>query len=121
MSGFAGWYDAQPYRDILFYTPFIQALFFGQLLYLYLKTLTNANYKFQRRDLLHFVPGVCYIFWSGIVVINDKFIVGHYQLMNGATDPDFANWYNWGWSVSLIVYLLLSIRYYRKYVIFFLV
>ncbi|QXV66164.1 hypothetical protein INP83_03470 [Mucilaginibacter sp. 21P] len=32
MVGFAGWYDNQPYRDILFYTPFIHALFFGPLI-----------------------------------------------------------------------------------------
>ena len=25
MTGFGGWYDNQPYRDILFYTPFINA------------------------------------------------------------------------------------------------
>ena len=48
MSGFAGWYDTQPYREFLFYTPFIHALFFGPLLYLYLKSLTNAHYRMQK-------------------------------------------------------------------------
>ncbi|RKR82128.1 AraC-like DNA-binding protein [Mucilaginibacter gracilis] len=118
MSGFAGWYDTQPYREVLFYTPFIHALFFGPLLYLYLKSLTNAHYRLQMRDWLHFLPGALYILWALLVVVTDKLIVGHYYLMNGDTDPDFDNWYNWAWSASLMVYLVLSIRYYRQYVIF---
>lgn len=118
MSGFAGWYDSHTYREILFYTPFIHALFFGPLLYLYLKSLTNIHYRLQKQDLLHFLPGLLYIAWCAIVVVADKLIVGHYYLMDGHTDPDFANWYNWAWSASLLVYLILSIRYYRQYVVF---
>jgi len=118
MSGFAGWYDTQPYREILFYTPFIHALFFGPLLYLYLKSLTNTHFQMQRRDWLHFLPGAAYLIWSLVVVIADKVIIGHYYLMNGVSDPDFDNWYNWAWSASLMIYLLLSIRYYRQYVVF---
>lgn len=118
MSGFAGWYDTQPYREILFYTPFIHALFFGPLLYLYLKSLTNAQYRMQKTDWLHFIPGLLYIIWALITAVTDKLIVGHYYLMNGNSDPDFDNWYNWAWSASLMVYLILSIRYYRQYVVF---
>ena len=118
MSGFAGWYDTQPYREFLFYTPFIHALFFGPLLYLYLKSLTNVHYRLQWRDWLHFLPGVLYLLWCLVVVVTDKLLVGHYYLMNGETDPDFDTWYNWAWSASLAGYLLLSIRYYRRYVVF---
>lgn len=118
MSGFAGWYDTEPYREVLFYTPFIHALFFGPLLYLYLKSLTNAQYRLQKRDWLHFLPGILFILWSLVIVITDKLFVGHYYLMNGDTDPDFDSWYNWLWSASLMVYLVLSIRYYRQYLIF---
>jgi len=118
MSGFAGWYDTQPYREFLFYTPFIHALFFGPLLYLYLKSLTNAHYRMQKKDWLHFLPGLLYLAWCLIVVAVDKLIVGHYYLMNGESDPDFDNWYNWAWSASLMIYLILAIRYYRQYVIF---
>lgn len=118
MSGFAGWYDTQPYREILFYTPFIHALFFGPLLYLYLKSLTNAQYRLQKRDWSHFIPGLLYVIWALITAVTDKLIVGHYYLMNGKSDPDFDSWYNWAWSASLMVYLILSIRYYRQYVVF---
>jgi hypothetical protein len=33
MLGFAGWYDNQPYRDILFYTPFQQLFFVGPIIF----------------------------------------------------------------------------------------
>ncbi len=95
MSGFAGWYDTQPYREILFYTPFIHALWFGPILFFYLKSLTNTSYKLNNIDLLHFLPGMLYLLWCLIVVLTDKLIVGHYYLMNGLTDPDFDLWYNW--------------------------
>jgi len=118
MSGFAGWYDTQPYREVLFYTPFIHALFFGPLLYLYLKSLTDARYRLTRRDYLHFLPGTLYLLWSLVIVLTDKLLVGHYFLMDGETDPDFDSWYGWSWSLSILVYLVLSIRYYRSYIIF---
>lgn len=118
MVGFAGWYDTQPYREFLFYTPFIHALFFGPLLYLYLKSLTNGHYKWQKHDWWHFAPGALYLIWCLIVIITDKVIVGHYYLMNGDTDPDFDTWYSWAWSLSVLIYLILSIRYYRQYLAF---
>lgn len=118
MSGFAGWYDTQPYREILFYTPFIHALFFGPLLYLYLKSLMNAHYRLQKRDWLHFLPGGLYLVWCLVMVVIDKLILGHYYLMNGDTDPDFDTWYSWAWAASILAYLLLSIRYYRQYLVF---
>jgi AraC-like DNA-binding protein len=118
MSGFAGWYDTQPYREVLFYTPFIHAFFFGPLLYLYLKSLTNASYKLSNRDLIHFLPALLYIVWCVVVVVVDKLIIGHYYLMNGNTDPDFDNWYSWAWSASILIYLVLAIKYYRQYRVF---
>lgn len=118
MSGFAGWYDTQPYREFLFYTPFIHALFFGPLLYLYLKSLTNAQYRLTRRDWLHFIPGLLYLLWCGITVVTDKLFIGHYFLMNGETDPDFDAWYGWAWGFSILIYLILAIRYYRQYIVF---
>ncbi|RYY52505.1 MAG: AraC family transcriptional regulator [Chitinophagaceae bacterium] len=118
MSGFAGWYDTQPYREVLFYTPFIHALFFGPLLYLYLKSLTNAQYRLKPQDWWHFSPGAIYLLWCLAVVLTDKLILGHYYLMDGMADPDFDVWYGWTWSLSILVYLILSIQYYRNYIVF---
>ncbi|MFC3560217.1 helix-turn-helix domain-containing protein [Pedobacter jamesrossensis] len=117
MSGFAGWYDTQPYREFLFYTPFIHALFFGPLLYFYLKSLTNAHYRLTSKDWLHFPPGFLYLLWCLLVVITDKLLIGNYYLMNGKTDPDFDAWYGWTWGLSILIYLVLAIRYHRQYII----
>jgi AraC-like DNA-binding protein len=115
MVGFAGWYDNQPYRDILFYTPFILGLFIGPVLFLYVKAITNFNYALTKKDVLHFVPGVLYIIWCIVVVVVDKAVVKEYYLMNGEADPDFDTWYQWAQKTSIIIYLIASIRYYRKY------
>ena len=117
MTGFAGWYDAGsgPYREILFYTPFVHGLFMGPVLFFYIKSLTNYRFGFQRKDLLHFLPGMAYLLWCLVVVVVDKIIVGDYYLMNGEEDPDFQGWYQWLQRISIIVYLILSVRYFRQY------
>lgn len=115
MTGFAGWYNNQPYRDILFYTPFILGLFIGPVLYLYVKALTNFNYNITKKDWLHFIPGVLYLVWCIIVVLVDKLVLKHYYLMDGDTDPDFDAWYQWLQKISTICYLVLSVQYYRQY------
>jgi AraC-like DNA-binding protein len=116
MTGFAGWYMPDTlYREILFYTPFVHGLFIGPLLYLYVKSITNFHYKIQPRDRLHFIPGMLYIGWCMIVFVTDKLILHKYYLMNGNSDPDFDTWYQVLQKLSIVAYLLLSIRYYRQY------
>ncbi len=116
MTGFAGWYgEGTVYREILFYTPFVHGLFMGPLLYFYVRSITNFHFRFSKKDLLHFVPGIAYLFWSLIVVVTDKLIVKKYYLMNGYSDPDFDVWYQWLQNISILFYLALSIRFYRQY------
>lgn len=116
MTGFAGWYMPNTiYREILFYTPFIHGLFIGPVLYFYVKSLTNYRFQFQKKDWLHFVPGLVYLLWCIIVVVVDKLILKKYFLMNGETDPDFDDWYQWLQNISIILYLLLTIRFYKQY------
>lgn len=117
MTGFAGWYDGfrGPFREILFYTPFVHGLFIGPLLYLYVRSITNFQFRIQKTQWLHFVPGLLYLLWCIIVVVVDKLIVKEYYLMNGVTDPDFDGWYQFVQKLSILIYLFLSIRYYRQY------
>lgn len=117
MTGFAGWYDGYrgPYREILFYTPFVHGLFIGPLLYLYVKSITNFQFRIQKTQWLHFIPGLLYLLWCFIVAVVDKLIVKEYYLMNGVTDPDFDGWYQFVQKLSILIYLFLSIRYYRQY------
>ena len=117
MTGFAGWYNTEHplYREILFYTPFVHGLLIGPLLFLYVKSITNFRFAFTRSDWLHFLPGLLFLLWSLIVVVVDKLLIGHYYLMNGKTDPDFDNWYQWLIKISILLYLLMAIKYYQQY------
>jgi AraC-like DNA-binding protein len=117
MTGFAGWYNTSNpyYRELLFYTPFVHGLLIGPLLYLYVKSITNFQYSIQKRDWLHFIPGLLYLFWCIVVVVVDKLVVKKYYLMNGMNDPDFDGWYQFVQKISILIYLFLSIRYYRQY------
>lgn len=116
MTGFAGWYIPNTiYREILFYTPFVHGLLIGPLLYLYVKTITNFHYKLSSKDWLHFIPGFIYIIWSIVVVVVDKLIVKKYYLMDGYSDPDFDLWYQVLQKISIVIYLIISVLYYRQY------
>ncbi len=117
MTGFAGWYEETNslYREILFYTPFLHGLLLGPLLYFYVKSITNFSFQFRKFDWLHFLPGILYIIWCIVVVVVDKLIVKDYYLMNGEEDPDFQGWYQWIQRLSIIIYLLLTIRYFNQY------
>jgi AraC-like DNA-binding protein len=117
MTGFAGWYDERsgPYRNILFYTPFVHGLLMGPLLYFYGKSLTNVDFQLERRHWPHFLPGLLYLAWCIVVVVVDRLILKKYFLMNGEEDPDFAGWYQWLQRLSIVAYMIASVRYYRSY------
>ena len=44
MLGFGGWYDNQPYRDFLFYTPFQHLFFIGPVINFYTQSLKIKHY-----------------------------------------------------------------------------
>ncbi len=117
MVGHAGWYNGEngPYRDILFYTPFQHQLFFGPVIFFYVQSLLNLNFRWQKKDWLHFVPGILYLLWCLVVFVTDRLLLGRYFLMNGENDPDFDTWYQVTGLFCMIFYLVLSIRYYYRY------
>jgi AraC-like DNA-binding protein len=56
MLGFAGWYDSHDGRtSFMFYFPFENLFLLGPLMYFYLLSLTNADFRFQRRHWPHLV------------------------------------------------------------------
>lgn len=56
MLGFAGWYDTHnAYTSFMFYFPFNNAFWTGPLLYFYFLSLTNAQFRFSRKDRVHFI------------------------------------------------------------------
>lgn len=115
MVGFAGWYDNQPYRDILFFTPFVHTLAIGPLLFLYVKSLTDFNFRLKGRRYLHLLPAFLYLFIRILFSLLDIFWFNKYHLTNEYEDPDFASWYSALSTISILIYLFISIRHFRNY------
>jgi AraC-like DNA-binding protein len=115
MLGFAGWYDNQPYRDILFYTPFQHLFFVGPIIFFYTQSLLNPSFKFLKKEALHLIPGFIYLLYIIAIWIYDKFIFGDYYFYKNGMDKDFDDWYQKLGLVSMIVYFILSIQYYNVY------
>ncbi|WP_316739216.1 helix-turn-helix domain-containing protein [Pedobacter aquatilis] len=115
MLGFAGWYDNQPYRDILFFVPFVHSLFIGPLLYFYTQSIFNYSFRIKGWAYLHLLPGSLYLLANIAVSSADVFIYKAYNLTNEYNDPDFSDWYTILSMLSVLAYLFLSIRYYNSY------
>ena len=71
MTGFAGWYDTQPYRDFLFYTPFQHLYLIGPVIYFYVQSLFNPSFRFGKKDWIHLLPGILYLLFSAAMFITD--------------------------------------------------
>lgn len=115
MLGFGGWYDNQPYRDILFYVPFQQLYFMGPIIFFYTQSLLNPSFKFTKKDISHFLPGFLYLLLIGVFWLYDQFIFGDYYFYENQTDKDFDSWYQYSGFLSMTIYFVLSILYYNKY------
>lgn len=118
MLGYAGWYwgtECMECRNFMFYVPMNHTLLMGPVIYMYIRSLLNPQFTFTKKDRWHFVPGIAYIIWTIIVAVTDLLILKKYYLMDGQNDPDFDTWYQASGFLSLLIYLVLSLRYYLMY------
>lgn len=115
MLGFAGWYDQQPYRDILFYLPLQHLYLMGPIIYFYTQSLLNPSFQFTRKDFLHFLPGILYGLAIFLLWVYDYGIAREYYFYKDGTDKDFDSWYQYTGYLSMVVYFILSLRYYYRY------
>lgn len=118
MLGFAGWYwgtECLECRNFMFYVPMNHTLLMGPVIYMYIRSLLNPRFTFNKMDCWHFVPGFAYILWTIIVAVTDLLVMKRYYLMDGQNDPDFDTWYQAIGFISLLIYLILSLRYYLMY------
>ncbi|WP_310558222.1 helix-turn-helix domain-containing protein [Flavobacterium sp.] len=115
MLGFAGWYDNQPYRDILFYTPFQHLFLVGPIIFFYTQSLLNPSFRFSKKEAIHLIPGFLYLLYIIAIWVYDKFIFGDYYFYKDGMDKDFEDWYQKLGLISMIFYFVLSIRYYNVY------
>jgi len=115
MVGFAGWYDNQPYRDLLFYIPFQHLYFMGPVIFFYVQSQLNPSFRFGKRECWHLLPGILYIVFSGVMFVTDKLVLRRYFFLASETDSDFDTWYQLTGLLSMLFYFILSIRYYSLY------
>ena len=115
MLGFAGWYDNQPYRDILFYVPMQHLFFIGPVIFFYVQSLLNPSFKFGKKEWLHLLPGILYLAYSLVIFITDKIILKKYYFLADGADRDFDGWYQTAGLISMIIYFVVSLRYYQLY------
>ena len=118
MLGFAGWYwgtECLECSNFMFYVPMNHTLLMGPVIYMYIRSLLNPGFTFNKMDRWHFVPGFAYILWTIIVAVTDLLVMKRYYLMDGQNDPDFDTWYQAIGFISLLIYLMLSLRYYLMY------
>lgn len=115
MLGFAGWYDNQPYRDILFYLPLQHLLFIGPIIFFYTRSLLNPSFKLTKKEALHLIPGLLYLLYITTIGVYDKLILHDYYFYADGMDKDFDSWYQKIGLASMIIYFILSIKYYNSY------
>lgn len=115
MLGFAGWYDNQPYRDLLFYVPFQHLFLMGPVVFFYTQSLLNPAFQLNRRTALHLLPATLYLVFCVVIVVVDKLVLRRYFFLASGQDPDFDSWYQALGFVSMFTYLVLSLRYYHLF------
>lgn len=115
MVGFGGWYDNQPYRDILFYVPFQHLFLIGPVMFFYVQSLLNPSFNFGKKEWLHLLPGILYLAFCIIMFVTDKIVLKKYFFLASEQDPDFDSWYQYSGFASMLFYFFLSLRYYMMY------
>lgn len=117
MLGYAGWYSPRVKitSEILFFIPFMQVLIIGPVIYFYVQNLLNTHFKFQKKDWLHFIPGLLYLGYSLIVFIVDKLILDEFYFYADRRDKDLKMWYQLTGFASIGFYLVLSLQKYISY------
>lgn len=115
MLGFAGWYDNQPYRDLLFYTPMQHLYLMGPVIFFYVQSLLNPSFRFGKKEWLHLLPGILYLLYSLVMFVTDRFILKRYYFLADEMDRDFDYWYQASGLLSMFVYFFISLRYYSLY------
>lgn len=80
--GFMSWYDSFPNTKInYFLIPMTLAI--GPLLYFYVKSITNGNYRISKNDLLQFLPCISFVLYHLVLFVVDATMPGFAETQNG--------------------------------------
>jgi len=124
MLGFAGWYDTHDgFTSFMFYFPFDNVIFMGPLLYFYFLSLTNAEFKFEKKHRRHFLLPVAWL-----MLILTKFVIDYsfhrpfqdienaqYGTKGPFADLDKNKWAGLITYTSFFYYLFVTIRSFKSY------
>lgn len=111
IAGWMGWYDSQ---ELTFF-PFGGNFLFAPLAYLYVKSITNTQFKLTGKDWLNFIPASIYFtfhisIWQFPLAdkmdLMEDFARNEVFLIEGAIDL-----------LILTIYTILAIRHYRAYLL----
>ncbi|WP_461302435.1 helix-turn-helix domain-containing protein [Aureisphaera sp.] len=86
--GFMDWYDTYRNTKINYYL-INMGLVFAPLLYFYVKSITVSDFKFQKKDIWHFIPWGIYFVLKMIVLIYDAQQPGFSETQNGPLVVNF--------------------------------
>lgn len=100
----------------MFYMPFQHLFFIGPLLFFYIKSLLNPSFRLNKKQFLHLLPGILYLLYIFGIFIYDKYIFGKPYFYANGIDKDFDSWYQYLGFISMLIYLVLSIKYYSNYI-----
>lgn len=115
MLGFAGWYDEQPYKDILLYTPTHFSWAIGPVMFIYVQCLFNPSYRFKGKQWWHLAPLGLYLLIHLFIFLHDRIFRAEPLLLAAGVDPDFTDFNQLPGLFSMIVYFVLALRYYKLY------
>ena len=115
MLGYAGWYSRKVTREILYFIPFMQVLLIGPVIFFYTKSLLNSTFKISKKEYYHFIPALIYLVYSLIIFITDKLILDEFYFYADGRDKDMANWYQIAGIISMVYYLIASLKFYKNY------
>lgn len=115
MLGYAGWYSRKVTREILYFIPFMQVLLIGPVIFFYTISLLNSTFKISKKEYYHFIPALIYLVYSLIVFITDKLILDEFYFYADGRDKDMANWYQIAGIISMVYYLIASLKFYKNY------
>jgi len=115
MLGYANWYSQGFTRETLLFVPFMQVFLIGPVVYFYTKSLLNTEFRLSRKDYVHFLPAILYGLYSLVVFVTDKLILDEFYFYADGRDKDLSNWYQGSGLISMVIYLVLSLRFYSNY------
>lgn len=80
--GFMDWYDTYRNTKVNYYL-IAFTLAIGPLIFFYVKSVTQSNFKFRRKDALHFLPAFIYFLYRTSVFAYDAGQEGFNDVQNG--------------------------------------